>query len=194
MSTETPTGKTESSGLRVLIESEKAPPVVTAGPDAYTLAGSTTNFDVYYDSSLGAVGQTLANAILASCEADLAALVQLFGVGPPARFATYINPGTGGAFHVGCLDTDLQCSSWPGDGALENFLNCAEVDEVMMAAQAAGWNCSASAGEGLSRVLALNRLRLRWAIRQPISMLLKERTTRFTGRPTVICTSSGGAS
>jgi hypothetical protein len=37
---------------------------------------------------------------------------------------------------------------------LANFLNCAEVDEVLMAAQAKGWNCGASAGEGLSRVLA----------------------------------------
>jgi hypothetical protein len=40
------------------------------------------------------------------------------------------------------------------DGDLANFLNCAEVSEVLMAAQAEGWNCGASAGEGLSRVLA----------------------------------------
>jgi hypothetical protein len=37
------------------------------------------------------------------------------------------------------------------------MLDVAEADEVMMAAQDAGWNCGASAGEGLSRVLATER-------------------------------------
>ena len=37
------------------------------------------------------------------------------------------------------------------------MLNVAEVDEVMMANQGAGWGCGTSAGEGLSRVLATQR-------------------------------------
>ena len=157
MSMETSTGKTESGGHRVLIESDAESPVVPITPDAYTLAGSTANFDVYYDSGAGAGGQTLANTILASCEADLAWLLQLFGVSAPGRFSTYLMPYTGqpgGASHAFCLSRDIYCTTWPGDGGLENFLNCAEVDEVIMAVQGAGWNCGASAGEGLSRVLA----------------------------------------
>ena len=50
------------------------------------------------------------------------------------------------------------CAAFGGtDGALVNMVNVAEVDEVMMANQAAGWNCGASAGEGLSRVLSTQR-------------------------------------
>jgi hypothetical protein len=56
---------------------------------------------------------------------------------------------------VGCAGTELYCIvDYRTDGDLANFLNCAEVDEVLMAAQAKGWNCGASTGEGLSRVLA----------------------------------------
>jgi hypothetical protein len=155
MSAETSsTRKTENSGLRVLIESDAGSPVAPIAAGAYTLGGSTANFDVYYDSSLGAGGQALANAVLASCEADLVELQQFFGVSAPGRFATYLDPGTGGASHAGCFDTNIHCHAWTGDGGLENFLNCAEVDEVLMATQGAGWNCGASAGEGLSRVLA----------------------------------------
>src|SRR5262249_23088500 len=40
------------------------------------------------------------------------------------------------------------------DGALERSLVVAEEDEVFMATQNAGWDCGASNGEALSRVLA----------------------------------------
>jgi len=144
----------ESAPHRVLIESESVASAAPVAP-AYNPGGSTANFDVSYDSTLGANGQALANAVLASCESDLAKLESFFGIASPGRFTVYIVPGTSGASHAGCSSRVIYCNAFDEtDGALENFLNCAEVDEVMMAAQGAGWNCGASAGEGLSRVLA----------------------------------------
>jgi hypothetical protein len=138
----------------VLIESEGAIPLAPTAPAASTLRGSTANFDVSYDSSLGSNGQALADAVLGNCEADLAKFEGFFGIGSPGRFTVSINPGPGGASHAGCSARGINCAAWTGDGALENFLNCAEVAEVFMASQNAGWNCGASAGEGLSRILA----------------------------------------
>lgn len=43
------------------------------------------------------------------------------------------------------------------DADLVRMLTVAEADEVMMAARGTGWNCGASHGEGLSRVLATER-------------------------------------
>lgn len=121
----------------------------------YTQRGSTTNFDVYYDNSLGTNGQTLADAVLANCEHDFAQLRAWFGGTAAGRFAVYIDPGTFGAYHASCAATEIHCAAFSGtNGALVNMLNVAEVDEVMMANQNAGWNCGASNGEGLSRVLA----------------------------------------
>src|SRR5215469_4952854 len=139
----------------VLIEPGGAIPVTAAAPAAYTLAGSTADFDVYYDTSLGSEGQALADAILGSCEPDLSQLRSFFGGVSAGRFSVYIDPGTFGAFHYGCAGTEIHCAAYNAtDSDLENFLNCAEVSEVLMAVQAKGWNCGASAGEGLSRVLA----------------------------------------
>jgi hypothetical protein len=124
----------------------------------YTKQGSTANFDVYYDNSLGANGQNLAAAVLANCEADLFALRGWFGGVNPGHFSVYIDPGTFGAFHANCTATEIHCAAFGGtNGALENMLDVAEADEVMMAVQNAGWNCGASAGEGLSRILATQR-------------------------------------
>src|SRR5215831_12300006 len=49
-----------------------------------TLRGSTTHFHVYYDPSLGTNGQTLADGVLASCEAEYNILVAYFGGLTPA--------------------------------------------------------------------------------------------------------------
>ena len=60
--------------------------------------------------------------------------------------------------HATCTATEIHCAAFgETDGALVNMVNVAEAAEVMMAAQNAGWNCGASAGEGLSRVLATQR-------------------------------------
>lgn len=75
-----------------------------SAPSAYTLRGSTTNLDISYDSSLGTNGHALADAMLASCESDLAKLEGFFGIASPGRYSVFIDPGTFGAFHFGCLD------------------------------------------------------------------------------------------
>jgi hypothetical protein len=124
----------------------------------YTKAGSTASFDVYYDTSLGANGQNLAGAVLANCEADLFALRGWFGGGDPGRVSVYIDPGSFGAYHATCTATEIHCAAFgETDTDLVNMVTVAEADEVMMAVQNAGWNCGASAGEGLSRVLAAQR-------------------------------------
>jgi Clostridial hydrophobic W len=133
-----------------------AAPLAALGP--YTRRGSTSNFDVYYDNNLGTNGQNLADAVLANCESDFAQLRIWFGGLNAGRFAVYIDPGSFGAYHANCAATDLHCAAFSGtNGALENMLNVAEADEVFMANQGRGWNCGASNGEGLSRVLAAER-------------------------------------
>src|SRR5215469_3404740 len=134
------------------------PAAALVGLGPYTKRGSTTNFDVYYDNSLGANGQNLADAVLANCEWDLFELRGWFGGVAAGRFSIYIDPGSFGAYHANCSATELHLAAFSGtDGLLENMLNVAEADEVMMANQGAGWNWGASAGEGLSRVLATQR-------------------------------------
>jgi hypothetical protein len=130
--------------------------LVKLGP--YTRRGGTANFVVFFDNSLGANGQNLADAVLANCEQDFAQLRNWFGGINAGPFAVYIDPGYSGAWHANCAATDLHCDAFYGtDSALVNFLNVSEADEVFMAVQNAGWNCSASNGEGLSRVLATER-------------------------------------
>jgi len=137
---------------------EQAPAAEAPALGPYTKQGSTANFDVYYDNSLGANGQNLAKAVLANCEADLFALRGWFGGVNPGHFSVYIDRGTFGAYHATRPATEIHCAAFNGtDGAQTNMLNVAEADEVMMAVQNVGWNCGASAGEGLSRVLATQR-------------------------------------
>lgn len=124
-------------------------------------AGSTAHFRVRYDASgLGADGRTLAEAVLATCEADYQALQQWFGgITPDALpFVVDIVPGTSGASHASCAATTLTCDAFSGtDADLVRMLVVAEADEVFMAQQQAGWDCGASNGEALSRVLAAER-------------------------------------
>jgi hypothetical protein len=149
------TGQAAPAGPSVLMAPGGTMPLIAPSPAAYVLRGSTANFDVSYDDALGANGPALADAILAQCEQDLARLRGFFGGVSTGRFSVFIDPGTFGAYHASCPATGIHCAAFSGtDGDLENFLNCAEVAEVLMAAQAKGWNCGASAGEGLSRVLA----------------------------------------
>ena len=49
------------------------------GPLTLTQRGQTANFVVSFDENVGASGPTLADAVLASCEADYNALQTLFG-------------------------------------------------------------------------------------------------------------------
>ena len=72
-------------------ESVEAAAGVALGP--YTKRGSTANFDVYYDNSLGTNGQNLADAVLANCEWDFFELRGWFGDVAAGRFSVYIDPG-----------------------------------------------------------------------------------------------------
>jgi hypothetical protein len=124
---------------------------VGLGP--YTFAGRTSNFDVYYDNSLGGAGHNMANAILANCERDYGEMVGWFSGVTAGRFSVYVDPGSFGAYHANCSATELHVAAFSAtDGNLVNMLTMAEVDEVFMASQGR-WNCGYSNGEGLSRVL-----------------------------------------
>jgi len=131
---------------------------IDGGP--YVQRGSTQNFVVSYEGSLGADGQTFADAVLAVCEQDYTFLQGVFGnisiQGLP--FQVYLRQGdsnNGGAYHYSCDATALYCFITPGEPTeLASMLVVAEEDEVFMANQNVGWNCGYSNGEGLSRVLA----------------------------------------
>ena len=122
-----------------------------------TLRGSTTHFKVYYDPALGANGAVLADGALASCEHEYMSLVSYFGVAPP-NFNIIIAAGIGGAYHYGCGAIDLYCDASGTDVNHTRMLVVAEEVEVFSAVQAKGWNCGASNGEGLSRVLAATEM------------------------------------
>lgn len=152
--------KTPVEQLHVLVK----PDVPTAEMEAalaavglYTQAGATAHFTVSFDNSLGANGQNLAAAVLAKCEADWAWLQGIFGLTPPGLpFGVFIDPGSFGAYHQTCQDTQMHCAAFSGtNGDLENLLVVAEEDESYMVQS--GWNCGASHGEGLSRVLTTER-------------------------------------
>jgi hypothetical protein len=122
--------------------------------------GSTTHFVVFYDDGLGANGPTVAQAVLSTAEADFTALQGWFGGITPSNLPFVINivPGQGGASHANCAATTLNCDAFDGTNSdLVRMLVVAEADEVFMAAQNKGWDCGASNGEGLSRVLATER-------------------------------------
>jgi len=138
--------------------SEHALTGVPAHLGPYTLRGSSTTSDVSYDNSLGTKGQTLADDVLAQCDGDVGQVSTWFSGIAPGRFTLFIDPGTFGAYHASCAATELHLAAFDGNnGDLVNMLNVAEVDEVFMAVQNAGWDCGASHGEGLSRVLAAER-------------------------------------
>ncbi len=124
--------------------------------------GSTTNFNVYSATSLGAQGQQVGQAVLQRCEADAQTLSGYFNV--PAQHCNIIiaplsqnQDGSGGAYHHTCIDADLYCDVQFNPQVstdMTNALVIAEEVEVFQAVQNRGWNCGASNGEGLSRVLA----------------------------------------
>jgi hypothetical protein len=121
-----------------------------------TAAGNTANFSVSYETSLGQTGADLAQAILQTCERDFATLQQIFGGLTPASlpFNVQITSDNTGASHASCLGTDITVGGESGAVDFIRSLLVAEEDEVFMANFGEGWDCGASPGEGLSRVLA----------------------------------------
>ncbi len=122
-----------------------------------THAGNTAHFDVSCLTKLGKRGAGLAQAILQNCERDYTTLQQAFGGLTPHRlpFVVQITADNSGASHSSCLGTDISIGgkSGPGVDFIRSLL-VAEADEVFMANFGHGWDCGASNGEGVSRVLA----------------------------------------
>ena len=97
--------------------------------------------------------------MLGKCEADFDTLRGWFGNTTPGSlpFNIYITTDSNGASHASCSATMLYLgakSSNPINNSFILQLLIAEGDEVFQAAFGHGWNCGASNGEGLSRVLA----------------------------------------
>lgn len=155
-------GRVRPPGVFVARDHADAEPAAArdgGAPAADTNRGSTAHFTVNYDSALGADGVTLADAMLGSCEADYARLQGYFGgITPPGLpFLIHVTTDASGASHASCAGTEISVGgrSAPGvDAAFARALLVAEVDEVFMAAYGHGWDCGASNGEGLSRVLS----------------------------------------
>ena len=125
----------------------------------YIRRGSTAHFIVFYDSALGSAGASAADAVLGKCEADFNTLRGWFSNTTPGSlpFNIYITTDTNGASHASCSSTTLYLgakSTNPINNAFVLQLLIAEEDEVFEAAFGHGWDCGASNGEGLSRVLA----------------------------------------
>ncbi len=132
---------------------------VATADAANTPAGSTANFNISYDPSLGANGATQAAALLAVCEADYFRLRGYFGMIVPGGlpFNVSLVPGSNGASHPSCTNTNITIYANSGPGTDIPFMKqllIAEADECFMDDYGHGWNCGQSHGEGLSRVLA----------------------------------------
>jgi hypothetical protein len=123
-----------------------------------TLEGSTAHFQVYYQTGF-ANGPAIGQGVLATVERDYDSLLNWFGnvALPTFPLDVIIAEGIGGAYHYGCSGVDLYCdgdtSATPGIDHTRMLVVAEEV-EVFEAAQNRGWDCGASNGEGLSRVLA----------------------------------------
>jgi hypothetical protein len=127
--------------------------------------GQTAHFIINYDPSLGPDRKSCADGELAVCENDYAQTSAWFGgidspTLPINLILAALDPsgqGGGGAYHYGCSAVDLYCDvkNVPTlDIDYTRMLMVAELVEVFEAAQGVGWDCGASNGEGLSRVLA----------------------------------------
>ena len=114
---------------------------------------------------MGAEGKSCADGVLATCENDYSQTSAWFGgIASPTLpvniLIAALDPsgqGGGGAYHYGCIAVDLYCDlkNVPGlDIDYTRMLLVAELVEVFEAAQGVGWDCGASNGEGLSRVLS----------------------------------------
>ena len=131
-----------------------------AAKSKYIVEKETAHFVISYDSILGGNGAQAAEAISQTCEADFATLQDWFGgITPPGMpFQIRLTTDSQGALHATCAATELFIGANSGGGVLDlpfmRQLVIAEEDEVFMDAFGHGWDCGASNGEGLSRVLA----------------------------------------
>jgi hypothetical protein len=118
----------------------------------YTLGASTKHFDIFWPSSFKTKGKghAIAESIARHCETDFNIISGYFADTKIDHFNVYIlGNRKAGSFHYGCGGTDLYVD--PGAPQLGLV---AEMVEVFEDAYGYGWDCGASNGEGLSRVLA----------------------------------------
>lgn len=117
---------------------------------------TTPHFRVSVDPGLGAKGTKVADALLATCEQDFLTLQGYFGGITPKSmpFHLIVTSGNTGASHATCAATALSIGAHSGPLEFMRSLVIAEEDEVFEANFRHGWDCGASNGEGLSRVLA----------------------------------------
>jgi hypothetical protein len=158
--------------MRVLSSRSGVPSLLSAAA-SFATAGhppaslQTEHFKISTIYTLGAEGAAISANVAARCESDYAKISSWFSITPPKQnpstFTVIIAPlstyadGTGGAFHHTCEASDIYCDVKLAPAPDYNFTNAllvAEEVEVFSAAQGRGWNCGASNGEGLSRVLA----------------------------------------
>lgn len=135
----------------------------------FQIAGMTRHFLVTYADAGDADEILRANAILESCEADLATLEQWFSCNfDTSPYSIWVkvlkgSPG-GGAENYGYTSSESSVIEISGTGPLEGvyvvagavaqMLFVAELAEILMDFTGYGWNRGSSAGEGLSRVAA----------------------------------------
>jgi hypothetical protein len=127
-----------------------------------TPVGQTAHVNVSVANELGAAGTKLARKVLQGVDGDYQQLQSLFGGLSTPLMTVIVAPlsvahdGSGGAYHYGCSDPVLYCDAdlATGGEATTLALFVAEAVEVFEAIQGLGWDCGASNGEGLSRVLA----------------------------------------
>jgi len=158
-----PNGTSGEPDRVFVVQGERAvihppPAAIAETPAADIPQGSTPHFVVSYDAGL-ASGATLADAVLATCEADYTTLQGYFGgITPPGLpFTVHLTTGSNGASHAGCASVDLYIGALSGGAHNIPFIRAlviAEEDEVFEAAFGHSWDCGDSKGEGLSRVLA----------------------------------------
>jgi hypothetical protein len=123
-----------------------------------TLAGSTANSVVYYATALGSNGAAVARIVINKLETDLASISRFFGgIKLPKPLTIIVGDFGGGAYHHSCSDPIVYASVKSGTGSdaeFTNFLVASQIVDVFEAVQGKGWNCGASNGAGLKRVLA----------------------------------------
>jgi hypothetical protein len=151
---------TDSEGNIALVNSDptwqKTWSIITPGNFTRGLADDL----LFYDPTAGvgefytSRGNTLATAVLSTCEADYGALYGYFPLIPDGiPFLIHVQPGQKGARHQGSGNTSIYCDAFTGnDSDLLRFDIVAEAAEVFM--NEFGWDANKSNGEALSRIIA----------------------------------------
>jgi hypothetical protein len=147
---------TASSAPRITVQGVEVQDTNVAAGVTDVVDGSTAHFRVKHRSDV-TTGAALGQAVLDTCEADYQKLAGWFGGITPGGlpFTVTIQNGSKGASHATCAATGLICDAFGGgDANLIRMLVVAEADEVFMSNFGHGWDCGASNGEALSRILS----------------------------------------